>query len=93
MTTRQAQVPATVARYFGTTPGGAGSGSRAAAEHPVITQAFHPGRGWKTYGFRKRISGAWARKMAAEGYTAVALTAGGRTADFTLAEILKAGRQ
>ena len=38
---------------------------------------------------RKRITPSWARKLRAEGVTAVALSCGGRLADFTLSEILR----
>lgn len=78
MTTHQAQVPAVVAAYFGQQ-----------AAHPVITAAFHPGRGWISQrSFRKRVSLSWLRKLRAEGYVEVALSAGSRTADFRIAEIL-----
>lgn len=58
-------------------------------DHPVIIQEFRPGRGWITTGFRKRVSGAWLRKLRREGVTHVALAAQGRRADFTVAELLK----
>lgn len=42
--------------------------------------------------YRKRITASWARKLRAEGVTAVALCCGNRTADFNLTEILKGQR-
>jgi len=57
---------------------------------PVIAQAYHPDKGWKTYPMRKRISVSWALKMRAEGYTTVALEiAPGRLADFAIKELVR----
>ena len=79
--THQATVPARVAAYFG--------GPFDRDDHPVIAQAFKPGRGWTRYPIRKRVSGSWLRKMRAEGYTEVALACRGRLADFTITEALR----
>lgn len=73
----QAQVPATAAKYFG-----------ANGEHPIIVQAFKAS-GWARYPFKKRISGAWARKMKKEGVTHVALKSGNRVADFRIEELTR----
>jgi DNA-directed RNA polymerase subunit RPC12/RpoP len=57
---------------------------------PVIAQAYHPDKGWKTYPMRKRISVAWAIKMRAEGYTTVGLAVfPNRVADFSLKELVR----
>lgn len=56
---------------------------------PVVNSEFYPGRGWLRAGFDKRISSAWARKLQAEGATQVRLTFAGRSADFSLEEILR----
>ena len=78
------RVPAVVADYFD----GIGAG-----QYPVITQVFTPGVGWKRPGLRKRVTISWVRKLRAEGVTQVALSAGGRTADFGVAEIIRGGRR
>ena len=70
-------IPA-VARYFGDSEA-----------TPIVTAEFTPGRGWRTTGYAKRISGAWARKLRSEGVTHVSLTEGGRSADFSIEEILR----
>lgn len=75
----QAQVPSLVADYFG----------EAVREYPVITGQFTPGRGWVRPPIRKRISLAWLRRIRREGVTGVAVTCGGRSADFTVDEILR----
>jgi hypothetical protein len=85
----QAQVPILVAAYFG----GHYDGGFAYTRHPIITQEFHPGRGWVTTNYRKRVSVAWLRKLKAQGVTGVALTCDGRRADFTITEILRASRK
>lgn len=80
---RQAQVPALVAEYFGcgTLP--------PYAEHPLIGQVFRPEVGWRRYTFRKRVSLTWLRKLRAQGATSVAIDYHGRRADFTIAEIIR----
>lgn len=63
-------------------------------EHPIITQTFRPGVGWKTTGYRKRVSESWLRKLAREdGVTHVTLTAYGRHPDFSIAELLAGYRR
>lgn len=79
----QAQVPALIADYFGGTFYGNPH------RHPIIVQAFGPDRGWKKYPTRKRVSITWLRKMRADGYTGIAVTCDGRTADFTVAEVIR----
>jgi hypothetical protein len=72
----QAQVPVAAAGY----------GWR---QHPIVVQEFQPERGWRITGYKKRISGAWARKLRAAGVTHVALSDGVRTADFTIRELVR----
>lgn len=70
-----AQIPTSAALYFH-------------GDHPVITGEFHPSRGWRSQSFRKRVSASWLRKLRKEGVTHVALTSEGRSADFSIAELL-----
>lgn len=85
----QTQVPAKIAEYFGI------STSPAYADFPVIAQTFRPvapGRrnaGWKRYAGTKRVSVSWVRKLKAQGVTAIAVAYNGRTADFSVDEIIK----
>jgi hypothetical protein len=79
-----AQVPPMVADYFG-----------AGSPHPIIVQVFRPGdgvnAGWRTTGYRKRVSAACLRKFRRDdGVTHVLLDGGGRRADFSIDEILRA---
>jgi hypothetical protein len=90
----RAQVPTAVADYFHRT--GIGGWDFAtgrpvvAVPHPVIHATFVPGRGWRTYPVRKRISRSWAvRHLRPEGVTDVALAAGGRVADFRIQELTR----
>jgi hypothetical protein len=87
----QAQVPPAVAAYFGTDAYGfpLGEGIAANRRHPIIVQHFTPEKGWKRHPIRKRVSVSWLRKLRAEGVTDVALSSGGRTADFRVAELLR----
>lgn len=78
---RAARVPGAAQRYFTNTLG------TDDYDHPVIVQQFD--HKWTQYPFRKRISGAWARKMRAEGVTHVQLETGGRFADFRIEELTK----
>lgn len=73
-----AQMPAVVYDYPGSW-----------AAHPWIHSTFTEAGGWRRYGFRKRISRSWARKLRAEGVTVVALTDGQRLADFTVRELVR----
>jgi hypothetical protein len=78
----QAQVPRVVADYFG--------GMVDRGRHPVIVEAFIPGKGWRRHrSFRKRVSVSWARKLRAEGVTHVALASGARVADFRIEEVVR----
>lgn len=81
--THQATTPAVAHGYFTRHPLGP------IDEHPIITRVYRPERGWVLTGYRKRVSGAWVRKLRAEGVASVELTAGGRRADFTIAELLR----
>jgi hypothetical protein len=85
MTTHQATVPPVAAEYFERyrEPGNA-------PEHPVITYEFRAR--WVHTGYRKRISGAWLRKLRRQGVTDVTLTAHNRHADFRVAELLRRAR-
>lgn len=69
-------VPAVIADYFGDT-----------SDTAVITGAFRPEDGWADLGGAATYDTL--RGMHALGYTAVAVTAAGRTADFTIAEVLR----
>lgn len=79
----QAQVPTKVAKYFG-------PDSKTRQGHPIITQVFTPGKGWKRTGFNKKVSVSWLKKLRREdGVTSVSLTCNGRTADFTVRELVE----
>jgi hypothetical protein len=80
---RQATVPAAAATYFGI------STRPYFHEHPIVEQEFRPGRGWRTTGFRKRVSPSWVRKLRAAGVTHVALRHAGRLADFRVEELTR----
>lgn len=62
--------------------------------HPIIAQVFVAGAGWRSTGsYRKRVTGAWCRKLRREGVTVVALEIGpGRLADFSIAELVRRRR-
>ena len=84
------KTPPAAAAYFGQHPllaAGPTLGHREA--HPVIVAAYTPQKGWKRYGYNKRISGAWARKMRSEGITAVTLQVGEVRADFQVKELTR----
>jgi adenosylcobinamide amidohydrolase len=83
----QATVPAAAAAYFGI------STSPARDDFPIVTAEFRPGRGWVRAGYHKRVSGAWCRKLRAEGVEFVELTLGCRRADFSIAELARAPRR
>lgn len=56
--------------------------------NPVIAQEFSDR--WRTQSYRKRASKSWLRKLRREGITHVAIEiAPRRTADFTIAELLR----
>ncbi len=71
-----------VRSYFGSGP-----------DTPVIAQEFRRGNGWVRQTHRKRVSAAWLRKLRREGVTHVALTSEGRTADFSIEELLGSTRK
>lgn len=84
MTSHYAQVPVAARDYFTRHPDGRGM-----PDHPVIARQYRPGRGWTQYPIRKRVSGAWLRKMLnQDGATEVTLACGGREADFRITELL-----
>ena len=75
--TMQSQVPARAATFFGT------------RTHPVIAEVFTPAKGWKRHPLRaKRVSRSELLRLRREGALAVALSADGRVADFTITELL-----
>lgn len=81
----QSQVPPTVAAYFKRF----GIDTYRTENHPIITQAYSPGRGWVRYPIRKRVSRAWAIKhLRPEGITSVQLTVGTHHADFQVSELI-----
>jgi len=58
----------------------------------LMTSGFHPERGWENWtdGDRARKAGkSRIRALAREGYTGIAFTQGGRTADFQMEELIK----
>lgn len=60
-----------------------------AAGRVVVAETFTDGAGWKGWPrYRKEITLSWARKLRAAGVTHVQLTAAGRRADFSIAELL-----
>lgn len=72
---------ARIADYFG-------------APRVIVAQEFTPATGWVGRPrFRKTMTMSWARKLRADGVTHVALAAGRRRADFTIAELLRPPRQ
>lgn len=85
MTTHQATVPQKIADYFGIPRNPAWYDGR----HPTIESTFVPGRGWRRYPIRKRISGNAVRQLRAEGVTHIAVKYGERVADFTIKEASK----
>ncbi len=60
-----------------------------AAGRVVVAETFTDGAGWQGWPrYRKQITVTWARKLRAAGVTHVQLAAGGRRADFSIAELL-----
>lgn len=96
---RQGRTPAAAYRYFTQHPiASVRELARALGieSDPIITSEYRPdgpGQGWTRTGFRKRVTGAWLRKLRAnEGVTHVRLTLGSATAEFSIRELLsKAG--
>lgn len=58
-------------------------------DHPLIASTFAPDRGWKRHPYRKRVSGNHLRSLRRQGITHVALSCRGRTADFSIHELLR----
>jgi len=75
------EVIGVVADYFGSD------------EIPMITQHFAPGRGWTKHRYTDPLSRARVRALRGQGATSVALDLGGRTVDFTVAELLHVDRR
>lgn len=71
-----------VANYFGDS-----------AATPLVVEEFKLGLGWRLSSWRKRISGAYARSLRAEGVTHVRLEHKGRIADFAIDELLRSARR
>lgn len=82
-----ADEPAAVAAYFGP----AAVHERGHADIVQVYYPTGPRPGWINYGTaaRHRITVAWARALRRQGATAVALSCGGRLADFTLPELTR----
>lgn len=78
---RPGEVVGVVADYFG------------CDEVPVISQKFTPGQAWARLGRAVPLSRARVRSLRDQGATSVALDLGGRTADFTVAELLRVDRR
>jgi hypothetical protein len=89
MASHQAREPQAVAEHFNRYGyiGWPDQGGR--RDHALIHSTFTPGKGWKRYPIRKRISRSWARKLRQEGVTTVSLVSAGREADFRIAELAK----
>jgi hypothetical protein len=83
---RRAQVPGLIAEYFTRT-------HPDVTEHPRITQEYAPGSGWQPQRHRKRVSLSWLLKLRTQGVTAVQVTAGGYSPDFTIAEVARYARR
>jgi hypothetical protein len=81
-TDHHAQVPGLIAEYFKRCHHGL-------SQHPVITQTWTPGIGWKRQTFRKRVTCSWLRKLKGEGVTAVQVSADGYLPDFTIDAVLR----
>ena len=62
--------------------------STATTAAPTIAQEFKTRKGWTRQTLRKQVSAAWLRKLRREGVTHVALNSDGRTADFSIEELL-----
>ena len=77
---RDQEVPGLIEAYFGAEP--------VRENHPVIASAFIPGQGW-TNPREKPVTVSRLRRMARTGVTDVAVTIPGRTADFSIAEIIR----
>jgi hypothetical protein len=88
MASHQAHEPQAAAEYFNRY-GRVGWPDMGGRDHALIAETFIPGKGWKHYPIRKRISPSWARKMRAEGVTDVALVSAGHRADFRIAELTR----
>lgn len=58
-------------------------------EHPVIRQFYRPGKGWKYYPIKKRVSLSELRMLRREGVEKVQLSAGGHIPDFGIDELLR----
>ena len=59
---------------------------------PIVAEHFSPAQGWRRHPWRKRISRSYASSLRRGGVTHVALeVAPGRRADFSLAELTRAG--
>ena len=87
MTTHQAQVPRVAREYF---EWRLGLDVTSFENHPVIREVFTPGKGWRLHPTRKRVSGAWVRKLRREqGVTAIQLESHGVLADFNAKELTK----
>ena len=84
VSSHQSQVPSLVQKYIDSVTDGSTS-----AIHPLVSQTFIPGRGWKRYPIRKRVSRSWARKAKLEGVTDVQLSWGRHLADFRIKELLR----
>jgi len=77
-----------MSRSFSTQPIGVLERYFGAGAIPVIAQQFTPGRGWRPYPIRKRVSRAVVRGLREQGVSAVALAYDGRLADFRVGELL-----
>ena len=60
-------------------------------EHPIVTAEFRDGVGWRTTGYRKRVSLAWVAKLRRQGVRYIAVSVGERSADFSVSEVLRIG--
>lgn len=89
MSGHQSKIPAAADAYFRLVMGAEGDLLRHRDRHPIIAQTFVPGRGWRRYGWVKRVSLSEIRKLRAAGVTAVALRCGSHIADFQIGELAR----
>lgn len=89
MSGHQSKIPERADAYFRLVMGAQGDLLRHRERHPIIAQTFIPGRGWRRYGWQKRVSLSECRKLRAAGVTAVALRCGSHIADFQIQELVR----
>lgn len=89
MAGHQASIPPAAYRYF-TQVGVTDVHTREG--HPLVTQTFRPGIGWKRLNGTKRVSQNHLRQLRTAGVTHVQLTSGSHAPDFSITELLRSAR-